>query len=60
MILLGVSPMTKEPIDKPELVTDKSGFWKEDIGAKKTQLPINRNLSLKLFGQLGNLTDKRI
>lgn len=52
--------MTKKPMDNPGVLPDKSRYWKEDIGAIKIQLPINRNLSRKLFGQLKNLIDKHI
>ena len=50
--------MTRKAVDNHGEITDKSRYWKEDIGAIRIQLPINRNLSLKLFGQLGNLIDK--
>ena len=52
--------MTKKHMDNPGVLPDKSRYWKEDIGAIKIQLPINRNLSRKLFGQLKNLIDKHI
>jgi hypothetical protein len=52
--------MTEKPMDKPERVTDKNVYWKEKTEAKMTGLPINRNLSRKLFGQVENLIDKPI
>jgi hypothetical protein len=39
---------------------DKSLYGKEEIGAIRIQVPVNRNLSIKLFGQLRNLIDKNI
>lgn len=50
--------MSKKPVNKPGVLTDKSDYWNEEIGAIRVQLPINRNLSLKLFGQLANLIDR--
>ena len=52
--------MSKKPVDNPGELPDKSRYWKEDIGAKIIPLPINRNLSLKSFGQLSKSIDKRI
>ena len=52
--------MTKKTVENHGELTDKSRYWKEDIGAIKVHLPINRNLSPKLFGQLGTVIDKRI
>jgi hypothetical protein len=52
--------MTKKNVDNHGELTDKSRYWKEDIGEIKIQLPINRNISLRLFGQLKNLIDRRI
>lgn len=52
--------MTKKNVDNSGQLPDKSRYWKEDIGEIKIQLPINRNISLRLFGQLKNLIDRRI
>lgn len=39
-------------------VSEKSVNVDEVIVGIRLQLPINRNLSLKLFGHLGNLIDR--
>lgn len=60
-ISLAGSPMPKKKtsINQGGQVSDKSANAGNVIGGIRLQLPINRNLSLKLFGQLGNLKDKR-
>ena len=52
--------MTKRSMDKGGKLTDNSQYEKEEIGALRIQVPVNRNLSVKLFGQLKDLIDRSI
>ena len=45
----------KRQKDKSGRLTDNKIYENEAIGGIRLVVPINRNLSLKLFGQLGNL-----
>ena len=46
--------------DSGKLITDNKNDSEKPIGVMRALIPINRNLSEKLFGQLGNLLDRNI
>jgi hypothetical protein len=48
----------KKMVDKGKLVADNNDYWNEQIGGIRMELPLNRNLSLRLFGQLQNLLER--
>ena len=48
----------KKPKDNGGKVTDKSQYMNEQIGGIRMELPLNRNLSWHLFGQLYNLLER--
>lgn len=48
----------KKQKDKSGRLTDNKDYGNEVIGGIRLVIPINRNLSLKLFGQLGNLIEE--
>ena len=45
----------KKPEDKQGLLVDNKRSGEEIIGGIRLELPLNRNLSWNLFGQLHNL-----
>ena len=45
----------KKQVDKHGLLVDKKKNGEEVIGGIRLELPLNRNLSWNLFGQLHNL-----
>ena len=48
----------KKPKDNGGQVTDKSENMNEQIGGIRVELPLNRNLSWHLFGQLYNQLER--
>jgi hypothetical protein len=50
----------KKSKNNPGQVTDKSKIYYEVIGGNRIDLPISRNLSWRLFGQLHNVLKKDI
>ena len=47
----------KKTVDNRGVLTDKTESGEEVIGGIRLELPLNRNLSWKLFGQLHNLLE---
>ena len=52
--------MTNEPLDRAGQLSDKSEFLNEEVGTLVARVPINRNLSIELFGQLQYLVEEDI
>ena len=51
--------MPKKPVDnRKKLMADNSPEGEKPIGVVQALIPINRNLSQKLFGQLYNLLER--
>ena len=48
----------KKPKDNGEVISDKNDYMNEQIGGIRLELPLNRNLSWHLFGQLHNLLER--
>lgn len=48
----------KEKKNKHGRLTDNNNYGSEVIGGIRLLIPINRNLSLKLFGRLGKLIEE--
>ena len=46
-------------MNKRGVVVDNNGDGDKEIGGMLVDVPLNRNLSLKLFGQLQNLLEKK-